>query len=418
MSKMKNKNLTIKILALFISILLWSYVRGEENPNIIREFRGISVEVMNEKLLNDEGLVVIGPTDIKISVKVSGRRSDVNSVSKEDITAEVDLSDLTKGSKKVPIDVRVPFKVGLDDVSDRYASFEIDSVITVEREVEINIEGANKNDLIRESVITPKSVKITGPSIYIENIARVVANVNEKNISSSGVMKLPVKLLDKNDNEIDELRVNPSEVEVSVSLLESKEVPVEVNLIGRSQEGYKINSANINPATVVIKGLREDIEAIGKISTQDIDISEIKKDVNINIGLKLPEGIEVNKGKEKVTVNIKLESKEADSTDETSDVINTSKEILVPIEEVEFRNINEDLLLSVDDLEVENIGISLEGKEDILENIEYSNLSLSLDLTGLEEGTHVVGVIIDDLEGILIKSINPESIKINLEAKE
>ena len=40
MSKMKNKNSTMKILALFISILLWSYVRNEVNPKIIREFKG------------------------------------------------------------------------------------------------------------------------------------------------------------------------------------------------------------------------------------------------------------------------------------------------------------------------------------------------------------------------------------------
>lgn len=416
MSKMKNKNLTIKILALFISILLWSYVRGEENPNIIREFRGINVEIMNEKLLNDSGLVVIGPTDIKISVKISGRRSDVNSVSKEDITAEVDLSDLTKGSKKVPIDVQVPFKVGLEDVSDRYASFEIDSVVTVEREVEINIEGSREGGLIRESVITPKNVKVTGPSIYIENIARVIVNINENNINSSGIMKLPVKILDKNDNEMDELKVSPGQVEVSVSLLESKEVPIEVNLIGKSQEGYKVSSANIDPSTVIIKGLKEDIENISKISTQDIDISEIRKDERINIGLKLPEGVEVNK--EKVVVNIKLETKENDNSDDTTDVDLITKEILVPIGEVDLRNVNADLLSNFENLETENINISIEGNKDILESIDYNDLNLSVDLAGLEEGVHEAEIIVEDIEGVLIKSVNPGSIRIKLEAKE
>ncbi len=414
MSKMKNKNLTIKILALFISILLWSYVRGEINPNIIREFKGVNIEIMNEKLLNDSGLVVIGPEEIEISVKISGRRSDVNSVRKEDITAEVDLSDVTKGSKKVPIDVQVPFKVEIEDISDRYASFEIDSVVTVEREVELNIEGNNKANIIKESVITPTSIKINGPSIYIDNISRVIANIDADNVSSSGIMKLPVKLLDENGNVIEELKISPTEVEVSFLLLKSKEVPIEASLIGNSEEGYEISgySTNPDPDTVIIKGLPEDIENIDKIETQDIDITDIKKDESINIGLKLPESIEVSKEEKKVTVNIKLEDNDTDNID------NITKEVLIPIEEIESSNIDEDLELNFDDLDIENIGINVEGNKDILENLDSEEVNLSLDLSELEEGIQEVKITVDDIKDVVVKSVNPESIKIELEMKE
>ena len=418
MSKNKNRNLTVKILALFISILLWSYVRGDENPNIIREIRGVNVEIKNERLLNEAGLVVIEPEEIIISVKIQGRKSDVNLVTKEKIEAQVDLAEVTKGSKKVRIDIEVPYNVEIVDKSETYASFEIDSIVTVEREVEIDIQGDDVNHIVEESVPTPRSVTVSGPSIYMDNLARVVSSIDVGNISTNGVMRLPVKLLDKDGNEIKELKVKPSKVEVSFLLLKTKEVPVEASLVGSLKDDYEISSYNTNPSTVVIKGLEEDIENITKIQTQDVNLAEVNKDESINVGLKLPSGVNVNEGKEKVTVNIKLKNNNIEPPEVIEPEEDIIKEVSIPIEEVELINKNEDLEASFDVSNPEEIGISIEGNKDIIENLEGKDINLSVDLNELEDGIHEVKIAIGDIKDIIVKSVHPESIKIKLELKE
>lgn len=409
MSKTKNKNLTIKILALFISILLWSYVRNEVNPKIIREFKGINVEIMNQRLLNDSELLVLEPKEVKISVKVSGRRSDVNSISREDITAEIDLSEAREGTQKIPVDVKVPFKVDLEDISDRYISFEIDKLISVEKEVDINVIGSNKGDSIKESLITPSSIKVSGPSIFIEKISSVIVDINVDKIDPSGIMKLPVRLVDKKGNKIQGLEISPSIVEVSVSLLKSKQVPIKPKFVEDLQSDTKITSVNTNPSTVTIRGLEKDIKDIKEISTEEINIKDIEDNPNINVNLILPEGVSVDSGKETVAVELKI--------DAVSDK-ELEKEISVPIEQINLENVKEGLKGSLGNNVEDNINLIIKGEKGIIDAFKPEDMKLSLDLIGLEKGTHQVKLIVSSSKEITIQSITPEIIETNIEALE
>ena len=409
MSKMKNKNLTIKILALFISILLWSYVRNEVNPKIIREFKGINVEIMNQRLLNDSELLVLEPKEVKISVKVSGRRSDVNSISREDITAETDLSEAREGTQKIPVDVKVPFKVDLEDISDRYITFEIDKLISVEKEVDINVIGSSKGDSVNESLITPNSIKISGPSVFVEKISRVVVDINVDKIDPSGIMKLPVKIIDKKGNKIQGLKTSPDMVEVSVSLLKSKQVPIKPKFVENLQNDIKITSVSTNPSTVTIRGLEQDIKDIKEISTEEINIKDIENNPNININLILPEGVSVDSGKEAVTVVLKI--------DAVSDK-ELEKEILVPIDQINLENVKEGLKGSLSNNVEDNINLRIKGEEGIINTFKPEDIKLSLDLIGLEKGIHQVKLIVSSSKEITIQSITPEIIETNIEALE
>lgn len=307
MSKTRNKNTAIKILALFISLLLWSYVRNEGNPKIIREFKGINIEYTNEKILSDKGLMIRKPNEAQISVKVSGRMSDINSMDLKDIEAEVDLSEVTEGTRNIPIQVRViPFKVELEDINKKYVTLEIDSLTTVEKSISINMVGANKGDIIKESTISPEIIKISGPRTLINNISTVIVNIDVDKIGSNDIMKLPVKVVDKKGNQIDGIKTNPDMVDVSISLLKSKQVPIKPILIGNLEEGYTIISTNLEPNTITVKGLEKDLAKLEMIETEAIDITNFKENKNIDVNLKIPESIQINADKETVKLNIKI----------------------------------------------------------------------------------------------------------------
>ena len=91
MSKEKNNNLTIKIFALLIAIVFWSYVMNDVNPRITKEYRNINVVYSQTEQLKKSGIVVTSPEEIKVNVKIAGRRNDILAITDKDITAKVDL---------------------------------------------------------------------------------------------------------------------------------------------------------------------------------------------------------------------------------------------------------------------------------------------------------------------------------------
>lgn len=411
MSQKKDKNLTVKILALFISIVLWSYVRSEVNPNIIREFRGINVEVMNERVLNEKGLVVIEPKNIKISVKVSGRRNDVNAIKAKDIVAEVDLLEATRGTQKIPIEVNVPFKVELENISNRYVTFEIDSLVTVEKEVNLNFLGANKEYIAKGSKVTPRTVEISGPSALTNKIFKVMVDVNIDKITSDDIIKLPIKIVDDKNKEIKGLKTNIDMVNVSVLLLNSKEVPIKAKLIGSLDDDYELSNLNVIPKTVIIRGLEEDLKDINEIETEEINLSDVKENQNLNVNLKIPGGIMLDGDKK--TANIKITLK--NQNQETEEVREMEKEISLPIENINLGNLKEGLKASFEEETNKNIDIKLKGDRGILENLNEEEVNLTIDLNGLEEGIHELEIKASTINNLDIVSISPQIIKIKIE---
>lgn len=397
MSKTQNKNTMIKILALFISILMWSYVRGEVNPKAIREFKGVNVEFINERILNDAGLVVLNPKDTKVSVKISGRRSDINSVELEDITAQVDLSGASIGSQRILINVAVPFKVDLEDVSERYVSIEIDSLSTIQRQVEIN--ASKEGILISESSISPKVIDISGPSTLLSKVSKVIVDIDIDKINQHGILKLPVKVIDKKGKEIEGLQTNPGIVEVSVSLLKSKQVPIKPNLY-ENPDGVNSREITISPTTVTIRGTEKDLKNVKEIETEAIDISNIGEADSVEAKLILPEGITLDSGENKIT--LKIEKNKV-----------TTKTISIPVEQINIKNLKDDLISSFyDKSSIKDISVVLRG--DISE-LSSKDINLELDLEGLEEGTHDVELIITPIKDVEFINIEPKIIKIQIQ---
>ncbi len=403
MSKTRNKNTTIKILALFISLLLWSYVRNEENPKIIREFKGINIVYTNERILNDKGLVIMGPKEVKINVKVSGRMSDVNSMELKDIETEVDLSEVTEGTRNIPIQVRViPFKVELEDINKKYVTLEVDSLSTVEKSVNINMVGASKGDIIKESTISPETIKVSGPSTLISKISKVVVNIDVDKMGSNDIMKLPVKVVDKKGNQIDGIKTNPDMVEVSISLLKLKQVPIKPVLIGKLEEGYTIISTNSDPKTITIKGLEKDLAKIDMIETEAIDITDFKESKNIDVNLKVPESVQINTDKKTTKISIKIGQ-------------NVTKDILVPISLINFENIKEGFKVNLDGNIEKNINVRIKGDREVVEALKPEDFKINADLTELEEGNDNIKITVLPLKNIVTEKINPEEIIIDIE---
>ena len=128
---MKEKlthNLNLKVLAVLFSIIIWIIVVNIDDPVKSVQFNDIPVQIVNELTLTDKGQVYeIVEGQEKVDVTVSGRRSVIEDLSKDNINVVADMKEL--GDKFTKLDFNtallqpgpVPFSI-IESYVDKYIS--------------------------------------------------------------------------------------------------------------------------------------------------------------------------------------------------------------------------------------------------------------------------------------------------------
>mgnify|MGYP001216277669 CR=1 FL=1 len=400
MSKEKGNDLTIKIFALIIAIILWSYVMSEENPLITPEFKNIDVSFENIDSLERQNLVVMEPKEAKISVKVSGKRNDISNIEK-DIIATVDLSGYTEGDKKVPVYVEVPNEVKLVDYNPKEISFKFEKIVRKECPVTIETEGKlPQGYVLGEAEVKPQSVYIEGPRSWVNSVSKVIASVNVADKKDDINVSRPIKLVDDEGNDVRGVEKDQNAVDIFIPVYRAKKVPIELQTENQLPDNYQVTNINVNPSTIEIKGKKEAIVGITSIKTKPIDINSLIGNKNAVVDLEIPENVSLVDPNQKVTVSLNIEESKTKTLDFT-------------LHDVEIRNLNQDLSIDEEDLN-KSFEITIKGSSDKVDLINKEDLYVELDLTGLDEGSHNVIPSIREEEGITIISIVPENFNITL----
>lgn len=89
---MQKSKILAFLLALVVSIVLWFYAVTVVNPNDTITISGISVQFEGTEALTSQGLMLTGGDSTKVSIKVSGRRSDLKELNNETVTAIADVT--------------------------------------------------------------------------------------------------------------------------------------------------------------------------------------------------------------------------------------------------------------------------------------------------------------------------------------
>lgn len=119
----ENKDAKSKILAfllaLVVSIVLWFYAVTVVNPDDTITISGISVQFEGTEALTSQGLMLTGGDSTKVSIKVSGRRSDLKELNNETVTAIADVTRIAaSGSYQLSWSVVWPSTVATGDISE------------------------------------------------------------------------------------------------------------------------------------------------------------------------------------------------------------------------------------------------------------------------------------------------------------
>ncbi len=400
---MKKNDIPAKISVLIIAIFLWSFVMSDVNPEITREYRNINVNLSNISALDRQGLVVMEPQDATINVRVTGKKSDMDKFSASNILAQVDLSGYNEGQVKIPVTVSLMDQVNgirITNVEPREILFRFDKLITKEMPVTIKTTGdLPENYVLGDIISRTKSVLISGPRTWVNEVSQVVAEINLNDRTSTASERVATVILDDKGNEVRGVGKEPNIVDITVPVYRTVILPIELQTINELPENYTITDISITPSRIAVKG-KNDIVNLQKIDTKPIDINSLLGKSAMEVELQLPIGVQLLNPDEKITIIYNIEEA-------------ATREFAIPVRDLNIQNLDNKLEIHEDDLNT-LIKVTLTGYKSIIDNLENKDLGLSIDLNRLTEGRHEVSVEINKIEGITQVDINPQNLVLNL----
>ena len=410
---MKKNKLPMFLLALGAAILVWLYDVTVVNPNDTSTISGIPVSFANEDVIRSQDLMVTGGSSDTVSLRISGRRSELKKLSKNNIEVTVDLSQITEeGNHDLPYTVQFPANVSSGELSIDNRSPATVSV-TVEHYIRRTIEvrtvfegdvspGAEGESLVIDTdtmKVTPSEVTVTGPAEQVEAIDCAMITIDRSGISETTVAEYDYELLDASGDPVnrDELVADVEKFTINIPVLKFKEVPLTV----RTVDGGGATAANVSYSlsadSIKISGDPSLVDRIHQIELGTLDFASVIGPTTRTYPVSLPEGVNNASGVTEVELTAEVSG---------LNVINLT------IDDFTLINVPENL--TAESLG-ESVQLTLRGTPAALSNLKPEDVAVTVDLSSFTQpGTFIVPVTVKLPDGLQVGPIGSNTLTVTL----
>lgn len=397
------KNLGLKILSLVLAAMFWIVIMNVEDPPTNKRFSSVPVEILNADSIDDLDKVYEVVSGDKVDIIIQGKASVVRKLQPSDFKVTANLNDLTQPWDSVKINVSCP---KYDHLSSSQLEYKLGKVsvlkVTVEDKVSANfpvqVETIGKvmdGYTIGSKKATPIMLEVSGGRSQIEKIDKVQVSVNIAGTSETITEKVVPVAYDGAGNPLDssKLLFSKSEVSVTVSLLETKVVPLVIKAEGRPMDGYSAVKTEYQPVEIEIAGSSDRLKDVNSI---DIPVNLSGRSSNleleVEIGDHLPEGIELATDKTPtVFISVQIEKMEV-------------REYTLTTSQIAMLNIPEQYKINYQTVNNNNLVVRVMGDKEAMGQFSISDISASIDLKDLEAGMHTLDVKIETPGNITVLS--------------
>ena len=392
---MKTRQITLKIAALILGLVLWVYANLVVPPMLRRN---VNVTVTYRNLPT---LLKVSPTNPVVEVSLSGTRRDFILAGNEPASAFIDLVDLQPGG--AVFQTRVITQPGLNVVSIRPTQIEISAERLIRKEIEITpeVQGRPADGFIHEPVmIRPSKVAIEGPREIVESITACFVTVNLFDITNSISEKKTVQLLAGKEAATENIRVIPDKVDVSVTIKKgypSKTVPIaSPTLINQLQEGSRLADHSFHPAETKISGPFSLIQNITIIGPLPVDLATLSNVSSLTVPLVAPAERIDFVGPSSITVSLSIKPVE---------ITRSFRDLQLTIQ----KSTNQHCILSIS-----SYTLVLQGFVEDINRVFPANLAIVLDTREMAPGNYTVILPTPTglPEGITVIGTQPETAEI------
>lgn len=411
MKKLLTRNLGLKLASLLLAFVLWFLVAQIYDPKDTVTFNNIQVRLINTELLDEEGKVyeVLDNSNL-VRVTVTGPQSIVKSeLRRSDIVAEADMSKLTDINT-------IAITYYCENISND--SVEIkgnhDSVrLNVEDKTSkwIKLESNTIGDvasgyMIGNVTLDQTNIEVTGPKSAISQVDHAGVDINVTDSTTSLSANVDIKLYDADDNELvlESVKKNVDSAYMTVEVLATKEVPVEIEYMGVPEDGYM--------ATGEVESSVPTVRIAGTVSTL-VGISAITvPEDRMNITGQSDNLVDIINLKEYLPANVRLADKSFDGTITATVYIEpiVSKDLTVAAENISVTGVPDGMEAEITST-AEEYNITVSGLSRDVSILHDSSVTGILNLTqwmednGVEEltpGTYTIPVTFNLAEDITV----------------
>lgn len=322
-----TKNISLKISSFAIAIILWVIAINVNDP-VISTTYSLPLELINIENLQTNNFVMLNEkntSESKIDVQVQAKRNDLKFISQnaDNLKANINFKDVNSSYEKyVGENLSMPVNISFSNYlnSSRYqitnvypskVDVSLDNFVTANEQIYYETEGNPAQNYYVESIkIEPESVRISGAQSIIESIKPITLNLTTSSASKNISTKFPIKIYDKNNNDVtDNLTLSSKEVSVLVEIEAYRTVTVKKpNVIGTVADGYVLKNIDYEPKEIEITGdNKSEIKSI-ILRAIDIEQASLSKTITYNINDLLKNNVQVKKGSsDKILVTVNIE---------------------------------------------------------------------------------------------------------------
>lgn len=307
-----SRNTTKKIVALVLSMALWVYVMGAQNPIIEDSYRA-KVQLKNNSMKYE---VFFDDTEARVTL--SAPRSYFVDYKESDIQAYIDVSSYEEGEYDIPIEAVYPRGFELNKITPTTIHARIEPIIELQRDIELKISGSPAPNTTVRNIQVPSTVVLIGPKSKIERVDKVHGFIVISGESESFTLKVPINSLDENGRSIEGIREVPDSVDAFIEIARSikKSVPIVADVTIPDEK--EISKVSVDPDNVVIEGAEDIVSSIELLRTVPIIVSSSSNNYKTTTKVIVPNDTKVSVSEVTVTVELKNYIPETESEQQTN----------------------------------------------------------------------------------------------------
>ena len=380
------------ILSLFAASLLWMYVTTTEGVEVQKTLTGVKIEFLGADAMRASSDLIVTEQDrTTVNLTLSGTRRVLSKLTNSNVTATVNLNNVTAdGRYSVSYDIAFPAGVNANEVtvvhtSSDVVNFYVDKLARKTVEVKGAFTGNTAEGYLADEsmVFDPLVVAISGPKTVISKVDHAFVAITREEVDRTLSYSTTYSLVDANNNPVEDSSIQreTEEVTVTLNVLSTKEVPLDVTIIDGGGATRDANTRiEITPSSIMLAGDAAAIDSTTKLILGTINLSTFATDFSATYTIIPPNGTENMTGVTEATVTVSITGVATKSF-----------------------SVNPDNIICInvpDGYDAENItqalNVTVRAPQEVLDRISEVNLRAVADLSNL--GTNASGVFTPTVE--------------------